>query len=81
MAASDSASSLIKKPVKTRIMEVRPYTSIKANILLNISEIHCYLINKLEKKTAFNTNGIPGHLNIVSDFHTLYFPFFTSLNN
>ena len=46
-------------------MEMRPYTSIKANILLNVSEISCYL-----KKKTFETNGSPRHLHIVSNFHT-----------
>ena len=31
-------------------MAVRPCSNIKANILLNISEIPCYLVNKLWKK-------------------------------
>jgi len=44
------------KSVKNqRIMVVRPYTSIKANILLNMSEIPCYLVNKLPKKDLAST--------------------------
>jgi len=57
MASSDSASSWI-------------IWSIKANIVLNISEIPCYLVKKLWEKTAFDTNNSPRQLNIVSDFHT-----------
>jgi len=49
-------------------MVVRPYTSIKANILLNMSEIPCYLVNNFEKK-AIDINGSPRYLNIVSDFN------------
>ena len=49
-------------------MIVRPYKSIKANILLNISEIP-------RKQTAFATNGSPRHLNIVLDFDTGLFSF------
>ena len=30
----------------------RSYTSIKANVLLNISEIPCYLVNKLVEKKS-----------------------------
>jgi len=33
------------------------------------------------KKDAFDTNGSPRHLNIVSHFHTCSVRFFTSLNN
>jgi len=57
MASSDSASSWI-------------IWSIKANIVLNISEIPSYLVKKLWEKTAFDTNNSPRQLNIVSDFHT-----------
>jgi len=55
VASSDSASSSIphKTHVKTQnIMVVRPYTSIKANMLLIISEIPRYLVNKLKKRSA-----------------------------
>ena len=46
-------SSVPKKSVKTqRFMEMRPYTSIKANILLNVSEISCYLKKQLSKLTV-----------------------------
>ena len=74
MALSDSASNSIKKPVKTRIMVVRPYTCIKANKLLNISEIPLLSRKQtLRGKTVFDTYGSPRHLTIVSDFHTLSF--------
>ena len=39
------------------------------------------LSGKQTLKKPFNTNGSPRHLNIVSDFHTCSFHFFTSLNN
>ena len=79
-AASDKYAykylARFQNPVKTqRNMEVCSYTRIKANILLNISQISCYLVNKLWKKTAFDTNGSPRHLHIVSYFHTLFFIF------
>ena len=74
-AASDKYAykylARFQNPVKTqRNMEVCSYTRIKANILLNISQISCYLVNKLWKKTAFDTNGSPRHLHIVLYFHT-----------
>ena len=59
----------MQKPVKTqRIMELRPYTSIKAKTLLNMSGIPCYLVNK-RRENAFDINGSPRYLNIVTDFH------------
>ena len=74
-AASDKYAykylARFQNPVKTqRNMEVCSYTRIIANILLNISQISCYLVNKLWKKTAFDTNGSPRHLHIVLYFHT-----------
>ena len=50
LAASDS--SLIPKNVNTHRIWWCRYTGIKANILLNISEIPCYLVNKLCKKRS-----------------------------
>jgi len=41
-----------KNATTQRVMEVRPYTSIKANIVLNIPEIPCYLVNKLRKNSV-----------------------------
>jgi len=39
------------------------------------------LFRKQTFKKAIDTYGSPRHLNIVSDFHTCSFRFFTSLNN
>jgi len=45
-------------------MDVRPYASIKTNMLLNISEIPCHLVNKLWKKQRST-------LTVVRDTHIL----------
>ena len=47
--------------------------NVYGRILLIISENPCYLV--------VDTKGSQRHLNIVSDFHTCSFRFFTRLNN
>ena len=74
MALSDSASSSIpKKRQNSMFMMVRSYL---AKYIRNT-----LLSRKQTFKQAYDTNGSPRHLNIVSDFHTCSFRFFTSLNN